>query len=234
MDVAANGWTSITIDLRGHGDSDWARDGDYSIDALVADIAAVVSTLESAPVLVGASLGGIASLIGQAERGDLARALVLVDIVPRLEPAAFRRIAKFMSGSPDGFASLEDVAAYVAEFNEIGNRRFDVNRSRKNVRLGEDGRWHWHWDPAVLSIGEEAWRASNESRARAVANRLRVPALLVRGMRSDMVSDEGASEFLSLVPNAQCLDVAHAGHTAAGGANEMFAHYVSQFIASLA
>jgi pimeloyl-ACP methyl ester carboxylesterase len=87
--IAAQGWTAVSVDARGHGDSDWAPDGDYSIDALIADLAAVVAAVTPAggerPVLVGASMGGMTALIGQGERGDLARALVLVDIVPTAE-----------------------------------------------------------------------------------------------------------------------------------------------------
>jgi predicted alpha/beta hydrolase len=78
--IAAQGWTAVAVDARGHGDSDWASDGDYSIDALIADLPAVVSAVVPAdgerPVLVGVSMGGMTSLVGQGERGDLARAQI--------------------------------------------------------------------------------------------------------------------------------------------------------------
>src|SRR5690349_25104019 len=84
--LGARGWRGYSIDLRGHGDSEWAADGDYGLDAFADDVTAVAQQVrrdDVAPVLIGASLGGIASLtaIGEAARNeDVARALVLVDV----------------------------------------------------------------------------------------------------------------------------------------------------------
>src|SRR5690606_31887588 len=114
---AAAGWTSIAIDCRGHGDSEWASDGDYSMDALVGDLAAVVTELDVVPALVGASMGGITSLVALGESAVDARALVLVDVAPRTEPEGVRRILDFMASAPNGFATLEDVADAVAAYN---------------------------------------------------------------------------------------------------------------------
>src|ERR1700722_12095602 len=63
--LAAHGWTTITLDARGHGDSQWAPDGDYSLDAFAGDVSAIADTLDRAPVLIGASLGGMTALVGQ-------------------------------------------------------------------------------------------------------------------------------------------------------------------------
>ena len=65
--VAAQGWRTVAMDLRGHGDSDWAANGDYSFTAFCADCVAVVDQLGRPPVLVGASLGRD---VGHAGRGD--------------------------------------------------------------------------------------------------------------------------------------------------------------------
>src|SRR4051794_35809721 len=104
-------WYAISVDLRGHGDSEWAADGDYSLDAFARDIRAVAGRFEQPPVLVGASLGGISSIaaIGEAPRTEAA-GLVLVDVAPRVEEAGVKRIGAFMTGNLDGFASLDEVA----------------------------------------------------------------------------------------------------------------------------
>ena len=86
------GSTAVTLDARGHGDSDWAPDRDYSIDGFVGDLLAFVATLDRAPVLVGASLGGITSLVAAGEHPGLARGLVLVDVVVSVERAGVDRI----------------------------------------------------------------------------------------------------------------------------------------------
>jgi non-heme chloroperoxidase len=61
--LAANGWRAVSLDLRGHGDSEWALNGDYSFTAFANDAIAVADQLGKPPVLVGASLGGVASII---------------------------------------------------------------------------------------------------------------------------------------------------------------------------
>jgi pimeloyl-ACP methyl ester carboxylesterase len=74
--LAAHGWRAHSADLRGHGDSDWAPDGDYTLDAFAGDVVAIGRSLGRPPALVGASLGGIASLtaVGEHAGDDLARA----------------------------------------------------------------------------------------------------------------------------------------------------------------
>lgn len=228
--LAGRGWTAIAVDTRGHGDSDWPPDGDYSLDALAGDLAAVVRAIGEPAVLIGASLGGMTALIGQGEGGDLARALVLVDVVPRLEPAGVRRIVDFMSAAPGGFASLEEVAAAIRGYNPHRKGPRSSDGVRKNVRRGPDGRWYWHWDPALLRGGDERTRAADYRRARAAAARITVPTLLVRGGRSDVVSAEGVAELLELIPAARHFDVSEAGHMVAGDDNDLFAERVTEFL----
>ncbi|NMH95948.1 alpha/beta fold hydrolase [Pseudonocardia acidicola] len=228
--LAAQGWTAIALDARGHGDSDWAPDGDYSVDALVADLAAVVAALGERPVLVGASMGGMTSLIGQGERGDLARALVLVDIVPKVEEEGVARIMAFMRANPDGFGSLEEVAEAVRAYNPHRTRPTSPDGLRKNVRLREDGRWYWHWDPAFLRVGEEPNREASHARARAAAARVRVPTMLVRGAQSDIVSADGVRELLALIPGSRHVDVSATGHMVAGDDNDVFTRRVIDFL----
>ncbi|HTK62905.1 MAG TPA: alpha/beta hydrolase [Pseudonocardia sp.] len=228
--LADSGWTSIAFDARGHGDSDWSPDGDYSIDGLVADLRRVVGALDEPPVLVGASMGGATCLVGEGEHGGLARALVLVDIVPRAEPDGVARIMAFMSANPDGFGSLEEVAEAVQTYNPHRRRAPTPEGLRKNVRQRKNGRWYWHWDPAFLLIDNEPRRATSHERASAAAARIRVPALLVRGDQSDIVGDEGVAEFLGLIRGSRHVDVSATGHMVAGDDNDAFTSAVLDFL----
>ncbi|WP_229051384.1 alpha/beta fold hydrolase [Aeromicrobium sp. Leaf350] len=228
---AAAGWTTIALDARGHGDSAWAEDGDYSMDALVGDLAAVASQLAIEPVLVGASMGGMTSLIAVGESAVAARALVLVDVAPRTEPEGVKRILDFMASAPDGFATLEDVADAVAAYNPHRPRPKNLDGLKKNVRQGPDGRWRWHWDPAFLQVRDEPSRATRQDRLGPAAERVQVPTLLVRGAQSDVVSAEGAEELQRLIPHAVVREAA-AGHMVAGDDNDVFAHQVVEFLES--
>jgi pimeloyl-ACP methyl ester carboxylesterase len=65
--LAAQGWYAVALDLRGHGESDWSPDGNYMIDVFVRDIRQVIRHFRQTPVLVGASLGGMTSLLVEGE-----------------------------------------------------------------------------------------------------------------------------------------------------------------------
>ena len=97
--IAANGYYVLTLDTRGHGESDWSSGQDYSIDSLVDDLRAVVKQLDrGAPAVVGASLGGITALLAQGEQSTgLFSLIALVDITPTVDMQGVARILDFMS-----------------------------------------------------------------------------------------------------------------------------------------
>lgn len=231
--LAADGWSALALDARGHGQSQWAPDGDYGIDALVADLTSVISELGQTPVLVGASMGGMTSLIGQGENPELARGLVLVDIAPKVESSGTAEIMAFMHSGLDGFASLDDAAAAIAAYTPNRVRTPNPQGLRKNLRL-RDGRWYWHWDPAFLRHGDEPTRQVDSivryERARDAAAAITVPTMLVRGTQSNVVSEEGAKELLELIPTATLIDVTGAGHMVAGDDNDVFSGGLKGFL----
>lgn len=233
--LAARGWYAVSLDLRGHGESAWAADRDYSVEAFVGDLCAVIEQLGPQPVVVGASLGGIAALLAEGEAEvSLTRALVLVDIAPRIEPSGAARIIQFMQGAPEGFASLEAAADAVAAYLPHRRRPSDLSGLARNLRRLPNGRLRWHWDPAFLEPGRGPRPGEDGGRLRRAAQRLRVPTLLVRGRLSDLLSDEGARDFLGLVPHARFADVSDAGHMVAGDRNDRFTDAVLAFLAEVA
>ena len=142
VEVAAAGWQAVTVDARGHGESDWA-DGDYRLSSFAADVVAVAAALDRPPVLVGASLGGLTAMLLEGELAPgTAAGVVLVDIIPEMEQAGADRIQAFMSDKVDeGFGSLEEVADAIAAYNPHRPRPDDLDGLRKNLRE-RDGRWY--------------------------------------------------------------------------------------------
>ena len=231
--LGAAGYHAVAFDARGHGDSDWAPDGFYGEDAMVADLQCLVAALgRSRPVLVGASMGGATSLVAVGEGSVDATALVLVDIAPRMEEHGVDRILAFMSQKPEGFGSLEEVAQAISSYQPHRKRPRSIEGLAKNVRLGADGRYRWHWDPRFRGSRSELRR--RQARMEDCARSLRLPTLLVRGGLSDVLSEEGAREFLELCPRSEYVNVGSASHMVAGDRNDAFVGAVAKFVARAA
>ncbi len=230
--LATEGWYAIAVDLRGHGESGWSPDGMYGLERFCEDLRAILLALGRKAVVVGASLGGMTALMTEGTAAEPATAaVVLVDIAPRIELKGVQRIVEFMTGSPEGFASLEEAADAIAAYNSHRQRRKDLSGLAKNLRRGADGRWRWHWDPRFMSIGTTESRPPRDPAALEHAARgLRVPTLLVRGRESDLLSEEGARAFLALVAHARYTDVSGAGHMVAGDRNDAFSRAVLDFL----
>jgi len=227
--LGAAGYHAIAFDARGHGDSDWAPDGQYGQDAMVEDLKCVIAALGNRrPVLVGASMGGGTSLVAIGEDHVDATALVMVDVGPRIEREGVGKIMAFMAQKPEGFDSLEEVAAAIATYQPQRVRPKSLDGLAKNVRLGEDGRYHWHWDPAFRAGRFDMEK--RQARLEACARNLTLPTQLVRGGLSDVLSEEGAQAFLRLCPHAEYVNVTGAGHMVAGDRNDVFGTSVIAFL----
>jgi transposase len=136
--------------------------------------------------------------------------------------AGVARIRAFTRHGLGGFADLQEAADAIASYNPHRPRPKDLAGLKKNLRLKDDGRWYWHWDPRFMALQEPdepgldglpSARMVQPARLEDAAHPLRVPTLLVRGASSDLLSEEGAAAMRELVPHAKQVDVAGAGQT---------------------
>ncbi len=222
--LADAGWRAITVDLRGHGESTHPRPPAYALEDFAADGRALIAAIADAPVVIGASLGGIAGLLAITESPAVPVAgLVLVDVAHRFQPRGDRRILSFMEEYPDGFASLSDAADAITAYLPHRAHPRDGTGLRHNLRWN-DGRWTWHWDPEILTqahamIGDPTRLSERLTKA---ATQLRPPCLLVRGAESDVLTADIAREFIELAATATLVEVPCAGHMVAGDNNDAF------------
>ena len=241
VEIARAGMTAYAVDQRGHGDSEWVADGAYRFEDFADDVTAVAAELTrrhgEPPVAIGASLGGIASLLAAGEAKDtIFAALVLVDITPRVDLAGVAKVQGFMRAhAREGFVSVEEAADAVAAYLPHRPRPRSTEGLKKNLRLHPDGRWRWHWDPRFLDgrrpVGGD--RPEVEAQLLGAARELKIPAMLVRGGSSELVQEEHAKEFLALVPHARFADVSGARHMVAGDKNDQFSVAILAFLNDL-
>ncbi|UVO11253.1 alpha/beta hydrolase [Mycobacterium sp. SVM_VP21] len=227
--LADRGYHVVALDTRGHGDSDRAPNADYAIETLTADAVALIEAIGRPVALIGASMGGLTGILVADEAGpQRVTKLVLVDVVPRYEKDGSARIRDFMFGHIDGFDSLAQAADAVAAYLPHRAKPRSPEGLKKNLRF-RDGRWYWHWDPALMTKPSDD-PALRTEKIEAAAMGLQIPILLIRGKLSDVVSAEGVADFLSKVPGARLVELSDAGHTAAGDDNDAFSAAVVEFV----
>lgn len=240
--LARAGAAAYALDQRGHGDSQWAADGAYGFFDFAADVTAVADHLIAfetrPPVVIGASLGGIAALLaaGEAVRSGRAMpfsALVLVDITPRVDINGVAKVHGFMRAhAKEGFATVAEAADAVTAYLPHRPRPRSHEGLKKNLRLCPDGRWRWHWDPRFLDTrrGVATNRETTEAALIAAAQAVKIPMLLVRGGASEIVQENHAREFLALAPHSEYVDVADARHMVASDSNDRFSDAIVDFL----
>ena len=233
--LAEAGYHSVALDLRGHGDSEWHTDGDYSIRAYKDDLVSIINEIGKPASLVGASLGGMASLVlaGDEINSDLCTALIMVDIGIYPDPVGSDRIVSFMLSGEKGFDSLENVAKSISDYLPHRKKPKDLEGLKKNLRLKSDGRYYWHWDPRFIRRRPGSRDRRYFDLQLKAAEKVTIPTLLIRGALSDVVTMEDVDYFLSVISHAKFVEIEKAAHMIAGDRNDIFAEEAIKFLKSL-
>ncbi len=206
----------LALDQRGHGDSDWAPDADYSIAAQREDVRAFAQALGLGQfVLVGMSMGAINGLAYAIAYPETLRALVLIDAGPHVRRPGSRRIRDFVNGGAEP-ESLEAIIARALAFNP---RRDPVILRRSlmhNLRRQDDGKWVWKYDRRRFQqMGGDRHSEERQRLADGLAD-VTCPTLVVRGAESDVFHDEDAARLAAALPDGRWVKIARAGHTVQG------------------
>jgi len=219
--VSAAGYYGVTFDLRGHGDSDWATDGDYLLDAFGRDVEALLGQFDRPVTLVGASRGGQASLVGGSRHPDRIRLIMLADVAPLMRDEGVDGIRAFFAEGEAGFTTLDQAADSLAR--HLDQQRIgDAKRLARSMRQDAEGRWHWRWDPATGRA--EFLHPPSEGKAILdAAARVTSPIVLVRAELSHLLTDEGVARFCQLAPQLQVVIAMGVGHMFTADRNDGFA-----------
>jgi esterase len=205
----------IALDQRGHGDSEWSPAIDYGVATQVGDVEGFIEKLGLAnPVLVGQSMGGLNSIAYSIRHSAKMKGLVVVDVGPEINSAGTQRIREF-SSTPE-LESLEAFLERAVKFNPIRDPRVLRRSLFYNLRQLPTGKWSLKHDQRRAS--EEAWRIATDQRERLLqdVSKITCQTLIVRGGKSDVLSDDAAERFAHMLPHARWLRVENAGHNVQG------------------
>jgi len=221
----------IALDQRGHGDSDRARDGDYRVATMAGDVERFVEALGLERfALVGLSMGGRVGIAyaGGSHAARIER-LCIVDIGPEIHLPGMERIRQMMSGAPERIESEEQAVEFVRRANprmaDAGLR----DRVRHGLRPLAGGGFEWKYDKVLRDMMRQGGRRDTIDLWEPL-RRIAVPALLVRGAESDVLSADVAKRMIDALPDGRLVEIPGAGHTVPADQPEAFARAVRAFL----
>jgi len=226
--VGQAGYYGVTIDLRGHGESMWAPDGDYLLEAFGRDVEALLAYFERPVTLVGASRGGQSALVGGSRHPDRVTLTMLADVAPMIDDEGVDDIRGFFRASEAGFASLDEAAD--ALHHHLGQpRAHNVSGLAKAMRR-QDERWFWRWDPKTTAA--EFLHPPSEGEALIdAAKRITTPVVLVKAELSNIVTSASVAAFRRFTPQLEVVEAHGVGHMFTGDRNDAFAETLLTYLA---
>jgi pimeloyl-ACP methyl ester carboxylesterase len=223
----------LALDQRGHGDSDWSPDLDYSPETNARDIGAWIEHLGvDRPVLIGQSLGGLHAMTYAALPDRPPAGIALIDVGPGIESGGAQRIVDFALHDP-GPGSLEDFVARAVAFNRRRDPRLLRRSLLHNLRQLPDGNWTWKHDPRRATSEFFASTKSSVERLRDRVDTISCPVLVVRGAESDVYGDDQAAAFAQALPDGRWAKVQSAGHNVQGDNPAGLVQVLSDFLAEI-
>jgi esterase len=221
----------IALDQRGHGDSQWSPNVDYSVGAMAGDVDRLADHLGLARfALLGLSMGGRVAIAFGGIHPERVERLVIVDIGPDIAPEGMERVRGMVGGAPERFATEDEALGYVRRANPRYNEAELHRRVAHGLTRLADGGLAWKYDKAI----REAMRLGIRREAMNLWEPLACitcPSLLVRGAESDILSPEIAERMLANLPDGRLVEIAGAGHSVPGDHPEAFAAAVRSFLA---
>jgi pimeloyl-ACP methyl ester carboxylesterase len=216
----------FALDQRGHGDSEWNRELDYSIDSMVADAVAFIRDQQlDRPIIFGHSMGGRITLSLALAHPNVARALVIVDVGPEISEEGAKTIQNFVIRNIE-FDDLETFLDNVEKYDPFRTRAHIQRTVKYNVVRRVDGKY-------VSKVDHRRIPVRNAELTLDQVRTLTLPVLVLRGAESNILTAEAAERFAKALPSGQLLTVPQCGHNVHSGNTPGFLDAIGPFLAEL-
>ena len=221
----------LALDQRGRGETDWAKDGDYSTDAYVADVDAFCRVLGMDRfILMGHSMGGRNSMTFAGKYPDKLEKLIIVDMGPETDPRGGKRISQEIIDVPEEFDAFEAVVEYMLKQNRFASETVIRRRLQYATKELPNGKIGWRYDLAIREARRNPVPTPPQVDLWPVLSRIPCPTLVVRGMETDLLTAEVAQRMVRELPQGQLVEIPNAGHMVFEDNPEDFITAVRKFL----
>lgn len=221
------------LDQRGHGDSEWSREIDYSMEAMAGDALAFLERQQvERPIVFGHSMGGYVTMYAALQSPGFARALVLVDVGPELSDVGRKVIRDFVVHNVE-FDKLDDFLDAVASYDRFRSREHIARTAKYNLLVRADGRYVSKADHRRMALSDPAEVRPAAGLELDDVTKIACPVLVVRGGESPVFTAEAAERFVRALPDGRLVTVPDVGHNVHGGNTPGFLEAVQPFLAAL-
>lgn len=226
--LAAAGRHAICIDLRGHGESGHAADGRYDLDSQIQDLRAILASLPSRSLIVGAGLGAIIALATVGESAPhLVSGLALVDVNIWFEEDALEQMHSALLERTMGIDAPEKILEAIKAAHPGEPASTDTTRLLASFTRQEDGRLEWRGDPRALQMSD---LFSQQDRLTEAASRIAAPVVLVRGSLNATISNENLLRLQATIKGSELVEIEGAGHFLSAEREDLFNAVLLDFL----
>jgi pimeloyl-ACP methyl ester carboxylesterase len=237
-----NDWHVLAPDLRGHGDSQWSPDGNYSTSGYVYDLAQLIHQQELAPVtIVSHSLGGNIAIRYAGVYPETVRRLVAIEglgpspqrIAERASKPIHERMRSWIAAErslsgrlPRRYASIEDAFKRMQEENQHLSPEQARHLTQHGVNQNEDGTYSWKFDNYVRL---DSPYGMTQAEIEELWGRITCPTLLVYG-RESWASNPEHDGRMRPFKDARVVSVERAGHWVHHDQLDVFLKLLDEFL----
>lgn len=219
----------LALDLRGHGDSEWAKPPAYAPADYAHDLARFIEGMRlEIPVVAGHSMGGIAALAFATRYPELARAVVAID-VPVTSSQRRNRYLRRLKALPT--VLYPDLATAMARFRLMPDEggiapEIFAEIAEKSLARTADGHYTMKFDRDSF-FGRDGINVPEAIR------RITIPLLLVRAENSRIMTADAAAQAAASNPLARLVTIPAAHHHVPLECPGLLAHVIRDFISAL-
>ena len=222
----------IALDQRGHGDSEWSRDADYSSSAMAADVNALINELAiSEATIIGHSMGGMNAMRIALDFPNLNLRFVLVDIAPEMSSEGAKSIRKFVTENRE-FDDVQDFVTSVQKYDPYRSAEHIQRTVKYNLLQRADGKFVSKRDHGQRLASTEQQRLNSDRFQLRDAKKMTGSTLLIRGANSNILTQEAAHRFCEALPNGTLVTVNDSGHNVHGQNTLGFIEALTNFLAA--